>query len=420
MDINGNDALKVLEFLKKSGAIDLDKTIEIAREAEKKDIIAKYHKYAVFYSSSDDRWKTYIPCDNNKYKRKQIARRRLEDLEDYLIRFYNGAIDKSEAVTLRSLYPEWIEYRREHTTASTTIRRLNTDWKKYYLGNPIIDIPIKDIDKLTLDRFLHKMILDNSQTKTAYHNSSSIIKQCLEYAYDKGITDVNVWNQVSVNGRVMFRKVRKGKDREMVFTRKEIEDIKRVAIEDFNNRTSKYILAPIATLFQFQTGLRVGELCALQYDDIIDDKYIYVRRMVRRDEKEVVEHCKTATSVRMVPLTDYARELIAMARKTQEELSVETKFIFSVSESHLEPMAVSRCILRYCKKIGTVSKNTHAARRTYISALLDGGVNLNTVRGLVGHSDESQTLRSYLFDMSGEKEKISKIERAISGKGIEE
>ena len=42
-------------------------------------------------------------------------------------------------------------------------------------------------------------------------------------------------------------------------------------------------------LFQFQTGIRIGELCVIRYEDLTEQRgYIHIQRMLRRDTSEVV------------------------------------------------------------------------------------------------------------------------------------
>jgi len=42
----------------------------------------------------------------------------------------------------------------------------------------------------------------------------------------------------------------------------------KMAWEGFHNRTKWYEPAPLAVLFQFQTDVRIGELCVVRYEDI--------------------------------------------------------------------------------------------------------------------------------------------------------
>ena len=109
-----------------------------------------------------------------------------------------------------------------------------------------------------------------------------------------------------------------------------MEQIVPMAWEDFHNRTKVYELSPLALLFQFQTGLRIGKVCAIRYEDIQSPDYIHIQRMLRRLTNEVVNHTKTEYGDRQVLLTSTAKKLIDSARERQKELGVDSNgYIFS-------------------------------------------------------------------------------------------
>ncbi len=54
------------------------------------------------------------------------------------------------------------------------------------------------------------------------------------------------------------------------------------------------------------------------------------------------------------------------------------------------------------------------AIKTYISTLIDAGVNINTIREMVGHEDERATYNSYCFDRTDKSERMKIIEAALS------
>ena len=64
--------------------------------------------------------------------------------------------------------------------------------------------------------------------------------------------------------------------------------------------------------------------------------------------------------------------------------------------------------------MGIEKKTSHKARKTVISALLDGNVNVNSVREMAGHRDERTTLANYYYDRSTDEEKVRKIEAALA------
>ena len=182
----------------------------------------------------------------------------------------------------------------------------------------------------------------------------------------------------------------------------------------FHSRIHK--LAPLGILFMLRTGVRVGEMLSVRYDDISEDgKQIHIQRQYRYETKEIVEHTKESEGDRFVPLPKSAREVIDIARQKQAEWGYPNDgFIFSVNDSPLPYQPVQYLYEQYCTKIGTTQKSSHKARKTYITALIDKGVNLDSVREYVGHTDERVTLHNYYYDRSPEDERLELIESAVS------
>lgn len=252
-----------------------------------------------------------------------------------------------------------------------------------------------------------------------YYNVTVIMRQALLYACEKGILTESPFAGVHIDGKRLFRKQRKKPSQTQVFTEKEQMAISKLAWEDFENHTKVYELSPLALLFQFQTGLRIGELCVVKYSDIERKNYIHIQRMLRRDTGDVVEHTKTECGDRQVYLTPEALTIISAAKKRQEELGTNSnEYIFSINGKPLTERSIADLYRKYCKKLGIVQKSSHKSRKTYISQLIDGGVNLNTIREMVGHADEHTTLGNYCFDRNEDKEKESAIDYALKIKAV--
>ena len=167
-------------------------------------------------------------------------------------------------------------------------------------------------------------------------------------------------------------------------------------------------------LFQFETGVRIGELVVLRYEDIEGD-FITVQRMYRRDSKEVVPYTKGTYGDRRVVLTSEAKRIIETCRKYQEENNCDSGgYIFSINGQPCSYAATADLYKKYCKQLGIEKKTSHKARKTVISALIDGNVNINSVREMVGHRDEKTTLSNYYYDRSTDEEKVKMIEAALS------
>lgn len=413
-----SDAEKDIQWLieaTKKNIIEKD-DVQAIMDTLKRKTLMKQHPYKV-WQLPDGRWRTYIPDASKKTKRRAITKTDLIDLQDAVIDYLLNAPPKNRsksAITLKALYPEWLDYKSIHTRAKTSIMRINSDWKRYYLEDDIINRPITELSKLFLDSWLHEKIQEYDMTKNQYYNFSMILRQTLDYAVDAGYLEKNLLHDIKIDGRRLFKKVRKKPSETQVFTEEEFKKLRLLAWDDFNNHVKTYELSPLAVLFQFETGVRIGELCALRYEDCLEKEgMIHVQRMLRRDTGEIVDHTKNYGD-RFVYLTSEAKRIIQSARQRQRELAVDSDgYIFSITSQPLKYRPVADLYEKYCNYIGTAHKSSHKARKTYISKLIDGRVNINTVRAMAGHSDERTTYNSYVFDRCTEAERYQMIENAL-------
>ena len=68
------------------------------------------------------------------------------------------------------------------------------------------------------------------------------------------------------------------------------------------------------------------------------------------------------------------------------------------------------------RNIGIDEKSSHKARKTYISSLIDAGVNINEIRKQVGHEDERTTYRNYCFNRMPKNETENMLEKVLTHK----
>ena len=402
---------ETLDFLCRNGMIDMDDVQEQIVDSERKSIL-KAHPYAISHGK-DGRWRTWVPDKKAKDGRKKIAKSTREKLEEAIVCYYleNDKDLQRKRMTLRELYPKWIEYKRLHS-AETTIPRVESDWKKFYENDPIVDKRIRELTKLELDEWIHAKIREHDMTKNIYFNMSLIIRQCLDYAVELEVMEENLFRKVKVDARRMFRKVHKKKDATQVYSKDEVILIFREAWNDFeNSKRLVYRLAPLAVMFQFQTGLRIGELCAVKFSDV-NNGVLTVCRMLQRDSGKVVDHTKTHDD-REVLLTDAALEIIEVARAYQDQNGGTGEYIFSTEAQPFPHREVNVLLKKYCDKLGILYRSSHKSRKTFISSLIDAGININTIRSYVGHADERTTYGSYCFDRTPDTEKKMLLERAL-------
>lgn len=389
-----------------------------------KEFVHAKHKNRIFTPEEtvNGYWQTYVSDSTKARGRRKITRKQEEDFYHELYDFYHGAgiitpEKQKQKMTLNELYPQWLEKKREETTAENYIRRINNDWVKYYKDSKIVYQEIVDIKSSDIEKWLLHIARGQGHgiSKTAYYNITIILRQMMEYAHRLGITEHNTFSDAHVDTKNLLRLRRKKPDTEEVFTNQEIAKIKSLCWDDYTRPDyhTRQHLTPLAVLFELQTGLRIGELCALRWEDITPG-FVYIRRMYRYETREIVSHGKTNNAERKIPLTNEAKGILDECMNFQATHDKSTTgYIFSETSGPLPPPVVNKFMRKVCSKIGGHLRNTHKLRKTVISALVDSKTNLETIRRLCGHSDARTTLDAYVYDRDLDSDRLSKIDEAL-------
>lgn len=406
---------ELLRYLLERDNLSLDGVVNDMQKAKRKRIIDS-HPYAIF-QTKDGRWRSWLPDSDRKNGRRQIAKASLVKLEDAIVSYYEeqeGNLRLS-SITLEKLYPQWLNFKSLHTNADSYIYRIQTEWDKHYKGTPISKRPIRDLTKVELDEWAHRLIIDNNMTRKQYYNTTLIMRQVLEYAVDLEIIENNPFSKVRIDATRMFRRVHKKPSNTQVYSRIELETLYEESWDDFySKRHYRHQLIPLAMMFMFQTGMRISEICAVRYEDLLGDE-ILVQRMYLDYNGKIVDRTKGFFGDRIIPLTSKAKELIEEARSRQQEEGVNDKgYIFSMTDEPVPYGELRKSFYKACKRLGFDPKSSHKARKTFISTLIDAGVNINTIREIVGHNDERTTYNSYCFDRSDKSDRLAIIDNALS------
>jgi integrase len=377
---------------------------------EERKKLLENHRFDIWQSGKDGTWYTYLP-DPIK-KRRQIKSKDRERLEKAITDFYAGGGGEKPAApdrnaTLRALFPGWLAYKQSKTDSPSCISRIASDWKRFYETDGISDIPIAKLTKLELDEWVHGKIKDHSMTRRCWYNMSMIIRQGIDYAKEKGIVGENLFRRIEINKK-LFRREKKPPSETQVF----MEDEQPPIIEEMMRmyREKPQDTAPLAVLLAFETGLRVGELTAIKKSDVSGTALAVQRQQVKdfvlvdgftmkQSGFRIVEHQKSSDDYREAYLSETALSIIGMVERANEEHGNGFEdFLFAKGNRRLNCYDINDVLSRGCKAIGIAPKRSHKIRKTYISALIDAGVNIDEVRRMVGHRDERTTYGNYCFN----------------------
>ncbi len=404
--------MELLQFIINNDMINLDDVRDSMKEKEKQRFLAM-HRNKIF-KDKDGRWKTTLPDETKKNGRRLVAKTSYADLEKAIISFYAGEeediFNKEKQYTLKNLFPEWLQYKNSHTTASSYTRRIRNDWEKYYSNESISDVPIFDLTYLMLDKWAHDMVKSNNMTKKQYYNMSMIIRQCMDYAVELGIIENNCFCRVKIDSK-MFRHVPKADSKTQVFSIEDEKQICELAMKKYEALPKS--ITPLAIVLNFNLGLRVGELVSLCWSDI-QGNYIHIQRMevadykleedgtVRRNGVKIVEHTKSYAGDRTIYMNKNVRNILTMIKKRSMLYGLydEDYILVNSKSSRLTTGSVNCYLYKLCDEINIGRKSSHKIRKTYISSLFVHGININKIREIAGHEDERTSLNNYCFNRS--------------------
>ncbi len=152
-------------------------------------------------------------------------------------------------------------------------------------------------------------------------------------------------------------------------------------------------------LLALYTGLRIGELCALRWSDVEENR-IKVRRTIQRlpreDQKGTelsIGPPKTNTSIRDIPIPSFLTELIEGFRiKSQGK-----EYVLCVpGKSLIEPRVMQYKFKKYLKDTNIKNAHFHTLRHTFATRCVECDFELKSLSSVLGHANIQVTLNRYV------------------------
>jgi integrase len=154
----------------------------------------------------------------------------------------------------------------------------------------------------------------------------------------------------------------------------------------------------IVIMLCLYTGVRIGEVCGLRWDDIdYACKTICINRTIQRiptvgeNKTEVVFLApKSTSSAREIPLADF---LIALLHEYQERKVGE--YLITYKGKPLEPRTLQYRFKRILKIAGVKNAGFHSTRHTFAARALENGFDVKSLSEILGHGSATVTLNRY-------------------------
>lgn len=397
----------------KADIITLDEVREKRKRMNKKleKLVLEMHPYSINQmKGADTRYYTTIRKENEP--RKIIKKNSYEEVIDYLIDYYSLK-ETRKKITLRTMYPVWIAFKEKCTKKTSTIKRIEDDWKKFYLQDPIIDKDLRTMTRNDITEWInHKILVDGVTNKKAFYNMLTIFKNVFDYCYTEDIIEKNTFEKARYR-KELLKDYSKPLDETQVFNDEEAKIVIQQAFIEFTKfpTTTSYLAIPLL----FQTGLRIGELVALETTDY--DKKKKLLHITKTESKSyikkedgslkpngtVINEPKKTASIRDIPLTDEACRILDMIiQANKDNNQSDGNYIFVSNNCRMKTAMVLRKIYRLCNILGIERKSTHKIRKTILSNMVDTCLknniaDISAVREFAGHCDEGTLLKHYTF-----------------------
>jgi integrase len=159
------------------------------------------------------------------------------------------------------------------------------------------------------------------------------------------------------------------------------------------------------------TGMRIGEICALKWDDIdLESCVISVNKTIQRiyimDEPErhteiIIDTPKTKNSIREIPMS---KNLLRFIKPIKKLLNGEY-YVLSNTENPIEPRTYRNHYKILMKELGMPALRFHGLRHSFATRCIESKCDYKTVSVLLGHSNISTTLNLYVHPNFEQKKK---------------
>lgn len=163
--------------------------------------------------------------------------------------------------------------------------------------------------------------------------------------------------------------------------------------------TSNPSLVGMGIALTMYTGIRVGELCALTWEDIdLERRTLTVRKTIQRIQnhdggsktKLIISEPKSEKSRRMIPLPECMTEMLRSFK------AADGCFLLTGVDKPMEPRAMQYRFSRLLKKLDLPHIHYHALRHGFSTSAIELGFDIKTLSEILGHSSIELTMRLYV------------------------
>lgn len=336
------------------------------------------------YKLNNKRWYFSFHYNGKRYKRTTwndeplTSKGQAQEAERELLDQLKKEQDRTgRYLTISGLLDEYVTNTKSNLKV-TTMREYDK-FKRLYLTK-MQDLPIWEIKSGDIAKWKNEML--KMEVSASYINRNlKIMKALLQYG-------AVIYN---IPGNLQLSLMDPVKDRTIKTEAKQ----KNITVEQFEQMMSyldttdmnQLYYAAIFTMM-FYTGIRIGELAALQYGDIVGNKIIINKDYARVNGVDYIQPPKSDHSVRIVLMDDTTSALV---HEYMEKANITDGIIFHKEGPYLNQQKLRRILKRLAVAIGineTHDIRPHILRHSHASYLRQLGYDEFTISARLGNTPE--------------------------------
>lgn len=335
--------------------------------------------------------------------------------------FQGNTVQSALPITLNHYMEYWLEnFKYKRVEPSTYTRLVNTYKKQIHntIGHMYIgDITTKTVQDL-IDEYAYPTD-DNGRclAKSGLQRVMQLLTPCFEKALEEELIRINPCKRVILPSQSYIKKETK---EQFSLNDKELKALKKAAFRKYNS-TNEYVSRDaIVIVFLLNTGLRVGELLALEWNDIdFEEKTVHINKTLQSNvinfvnwevasySNRIKKSTKTKAGIRVLPLNETTIWYLQELRSYDKRHGIISGYVVSTrTGQRVTARNMQRSLTRLVKRAGITKNITlHTLRHTYGSTLLRRGVPIEVVSSLMGHANISITYNKYIHVLHEERVK---------------
>ena len=296
-----------------------------------------------------------------------------------------------DSVTADQYFETWIEGKRLSVKPSTI--RVYTTYYEPYISPVIGSMKISEISRRDIIR------IQCEATKKLSPTTNNILLRVIQIFLNEAVDDKLI-SESPARGIKPLRVAKKASETyHRALTETEQCQFMSAAKENFYYE----LLA-----FQLLTGMRLGEVGALYWDDIDDEKnVIHVRRTITRTEEGMFcigDSPKSDAGLRDIPMNTAIKAMLEQQREKRKGVPTRPKYEMLCFTSPKGQMISHGSVNQNIRKILTGLRDqgieiepftSHALRDTFATRYIEQGGNPQTLKTILGHSSLSMTMDLY-------------------------